>query len=225
MVQANLDPSFALAKDLADLRRRIAVLESQDMLPNSSLSTGDVSVTGGSVLVTGGGSVNVTGSGSMFVNGVNLAQLSAASQSALSTSSFTPSTSFGAWNSNTSLPKLTASTPTGKLLVTISTYLSLPYQASGPSAVGGATFSIAAGATTYVNRDTQLYGFINGFTGATNGVVGLLASSQPSVAFTSSFSQVVTGLPLNTNLTVQSEIWGGYSATFSSISLIVQVVQ
>lgn len=64
MVLPNLDPQFALAKDLSGIKTRIAKLETQDLLQNSSVSANGV-------IVDGGGSINVKGGGTLYVNGVD----------------------------------------------------------------------------------------------------------------------------------------------------------
>lgn len=108
------------------------------------------------------------------------------------------------------MPTVTVSTSTGKLLVFVSGYV---YSSSFGAAL---TFSIPG----YISRTTQIEHLISGGGGGRlNGLASYGGKSQ-----TGTYTQLVTGLPINTPLTVKAEMYVYNSGSFLSPSLIAQVV-
>lgn len=109
MPLAELGQQDSLLRILNDLQTRVRNLETRDVLQNSAImqggltiagngsimvnGTGSVDVTGGgSVVVSGGGSIDVNGTGAMYVNGLRLSAVSPAQISAFA-SNFAVTTS------------------------------------------------------------------------------------------------------------------------------------
>jgi hypothetical protein len=65
MAGANLGPDHDLAKRLTLLEDQVQGLSTRDVLKNAQIGSGGLTVTGGSIHVTGGGSIVVDGGGSM----------------------------------------------------------------------------------------------------------------------------------------------------------------
>lgn len=61
MANANLGPDYDLAKRLSKIEHDIAALNNRDVLQNASIGIGGLTVTGGSINITGGGQLNVSG--------------------------------------------------------------------------------------------------------------------------------------------------------------------
>jgi hypothetical protein len=116
-----------------------------------------------------------------------------------------------AW-ATSNLPTTTVQTSTGNLMVFISSSLGKTTGAIG------ATFSI----DDYVLREEQLSALVQGvLVGNRNGIEGTFPS-----AMTLSYAQLVTGLPVDTNLTVRFQIYNNSSAngTYVSPQLTTMVV-
>lgn len=155
MTGTNLDPSFALAQDIAGLKKRVAILESQDVLHNSSMSFGALGVrSGASLNVSGSGSIQISGGGSAYVNGVNIAQLSTV-YSASTASGVIGGINGGGtftWSSDTggSRPSITLQSSTGKVWIRVSAVLFVATDVFCTVSVTGAVTG-----TKYIDRDAQ----------------------------------------------------------------------
>lgn len=69
MARAELGPDHELAKRLSNLESAVAKLSTQDKLQNSSIGINGLTVTGGSIVITGGGSLVIQGTGTITVPG------------------------------------------------------------------------------------------------------------------------------------------------------------
>jgi len=70
MGQPNRGPDYALLDRLIQLEKQVKALSTRDVLANSSITQGGLTVSGGgSVTVNGGGSINLSGGGNLNVTG------------------------------------------------------------------------------------------------------------------------------------------------------------
>lgn len=115
----------------------------------------------------------------------------------------------GAWYTG-AMPTVTANTSTGKLMVFVSGWV------SGGTLGAALTFSIPG----YVDRNVQIQDLINGGAGGYRN--GLISPGNSTV--NSTYAQLVTGLPQNTDITVKMEAYAFSSGAFTAPAIITQVV-
>jgi hypothetical protein len=95
MPGANLGPDYDLAKRLSQLEQRVGELSNRDVLANSSIGQGGLTVNGGSITITMGGSLIVSGGGSISVPSGALTTAGSITAGYLTVGSAAPSTFAG----------------------------------------------------------------------------------------------------------------------------------